>query len=60
MIQTPDKPDGYAIIHNRMTDTLYFGPFKDLNDVLAWSNRNPSVHGITIPLFLNVDWNRRG
>jgi hypothetical protein len=57
-----DEPDGYFIIHNRMTDTLYFGPFKTLEEAHQWheeNNRTHRVQGVILPLYLTVDWNRR-
>jgi hypothetical protein len=53
------EPDGYFIAHHRMTDTQYFGPFKTLDDAREWSWNHPDVHGNIIPMWLNVDWNRR-
>jgi hypothetical protein len=54
------EPDGYCIIHSRMTDACYFGPFKTWSEVKAWLNDHKDVRGIVIPLYLTVDWNRRG
>jgi len=53
-----DPPDGYFIAHNRMTDTLYFGPFKSIEEADAFAAANKigcNLHA----MYLNVDWNRR-
>lgn len=55
-----DPPDGYMVVHCRATDTLYFGPFKTLDAVDEWCAKNPQVLAGIVPLYLTVDWNRRG
>jgi len=52
------EPDGFAIIHNRMTDTLYFGPFRTLSEARAWQQENGI--GFIVSLYLTIDWNRPG
>lgn len=57
------EPDGYAVIHSRMTDTLYFGPFATLKEVTEWQKKigdKMLVRGYIVPLFKDVDWNRKG
>jgi len=55
-----EEPSGYMVMHSRMTDTLYFGPFTTLDEVREWLDHHKDVRAAIIPLYRTVDWNRRG
>jgi hypothetical protein len=55
-----DPPDGYMVRHNRMTDTLHFGPFLTYAECLEFLRANRLVTANVVPLYKTVDWNRRG
>lgn len=54
-------PDGWMIVHHRMGDSCYFGPWTTLVDALDWwgSEGNPNgVHPNFIPMWKSVEWDR--
>ena len=54
----PEGATGF-LIHNRATDTLYFGPFKDWAELRAWKADHREVpNGGVNFMYLDVDWRR--
>lgn len=54
-----DPPDGWVIVHHRMTDSLLFGPFATLEEAGEFASAN-GIPCHARPMWRSVDWNRRG
>ena len=56
------EPDGWMIRHNRLYDSVHFGPFATKDEALAWhaAHESEGVNGFLVPLYRTVDWARRG
>ena len=53
------EPSGYCLVHSRMNDSCWFGPFATMAELKEWAVEH-HMTGVVHALYLDVDWNRRG
>jgi hypothetical protein len=54
-----DEPAGWFLEHGRYDDTCRWGPFATFEEAKKWAN-DRMLSAAIIPLYMNVNWNRRG
>lgn len=54
-----DEPTGWFLEHHRYDDTCRWGPFPTFAAACKWADER-QLPASVVPLYMNVNWNRKG